>query len=288
MSAPRALPPFIEKAIFLGLGVVAVEAALIPLGPGGALVAPDLLFGLVVAWVIRRPATAPFWAVVALGLFADLMMSRPLGLGALGLVLASEWFRRRAARFQARPFPLEWLAVTLAFAAMLAGMELALALVFADGPGFAALARYAVTTALAYPLIVLGLTWCLNLRAPAAPRGGAMKARRSEPAPRITRRGLMLLGLQAGVVGALGWRMRDLQIVQNEHFALLAEENRVNIRLIPPARGRILDRAGRLMAGNRQNYRISMVREQARDPEAVLARLGDDHPAAAPTCRSGR
>jgi penicillin-binding protein 2 len=83
----------------------------------------------------------------------------------------------------------------------------------------------------------------------------------------------MLLGLQAGVIGALGWRMRDLQIVQNEHFALLAEENRVNIRLIPPARGRILDRTGRLMAGNRQNYRISMVREQARDPKAVLARL---------------
>ncbi len=99
-------------------------------------------------------------------------------------------------------------------------------------------------------------------------RGGA-----HEPAPRITRRGMMLLTLQAGVVGALGWRMRDLQIVQNEHFALLAEENRVNIRLIPPARGLILDRAGRLMAGNRQNYRISMVREQARDPEAVLARL---------------
>ena len=102
-----------------------------------------------------------------------------------------------------------------------------------------------------------------------------MKRRRdaTEPAPRITRRGMMLLGLQAGVVGALGWRMRDLQLLQNEHFALLAEENRVNIRLIPPARGQILDRAGRLMAGNRQNYRISMVREQAGDPEAVLARL---------------
>ena len=102
-----------------------------------------------------------------------------------------------------------------------------------------------------------------------------MKRRRdaTEPAPRITRRGMMLLGLQAGVVGALGWRMRDLQLLQNEHFALLAEENRVNIRLIPPARGQILDRAGRLMAGNRQNYRISMVREQAGDPEALLARL---------------
>jgi penicillin-binding protein 2 len=94
-----------------------------------------------------------------------------------------------------------------------------------------------------------------------------------EPAPRITRRGLMLLGLQAGVVGALGWRMRDLQIIQNAHYRTLAEENRINIRLIPPARGIITDRNGLLMAGNRQNYRVVIVREQAGDPEAVLTRL---------------
>jgi penicillin-binding protein 2 len=83
----------------------------------------------------------------------------------------------------------------------------------------------------------------------------------------------MLLGLQAGTVGALGWRIRDLQVEQNEHFRLLAEENRINIRLIPPARGLIYDRAGVLLAGNRQNYRIVMVREQAGDPGAILARL---------------
>jgi penicillin-binding protein 2 len=91
--------------------------------------------------------------------------------------------------------------------------------------------------------------------------------------PRITRRGLMLLGIQLGTVGALGWRARDLQILQNEHFHLLAEENRINIRLLPPARGLIHDRHGRLIAGNRQNYRVVMVREQAGDTTKVLDRL---------------
>ncbi len=94
------------------------------------------------------------------------------------------------------------------------------------------------------------------------------------PPPRITRRGLMLLGAQAGIVGALGWRMRDLQIVQNERYHMLAEENRVSLRLIAPARGPILDRHGKLLAGNRQNYRIVMTREQARDPADILDRLG--------------
>ncbi len=96
-----------------------------------------------------------------------------------------------------------------------------------------------------------------------------------DPPPPITRRGLMLLGLKLGVVGVLGWRMRQLQIEQNEHFRLLAEENRINMRLIPPARGRILDRNGVLLAGNRQNYRIVMVREQADDVEATLVRLAE-------------
>ena len=94
-----------------------------------------------------------------------------------------------------------------------------------------------------------------------------------EPAPRITRRGLMLLGIQAGVIGALAWRMRDLQLVQNERYRLLAEENRINMRLIPPARGIVTDRNGAVIAGNRQNYRVVMVREQAGDVQAVLARL---------------
>ncbi len=100
-----------------------------------------------------------------------------------------------------------------------------------------------------------------------------MSRKPDAPAPRITRRGLVLLGLQAGVIGTLAWRMRDLQVLEHERYSLLAEENRVNIRLLPPARGLILDRQGKLLAGNRQNYRVTMVREQARDPAAVLARL---------------
>lgn len=90
----------------------------------------------------------------------------------------------------------------------------------------------------------------------------------------ITRRGAMLLGAQALVVGTLFWRMRDLQIEAGDKYRTLAEENRINVRLIPPARGEITDRNGRPLAINRQNYRVVMVREQAGDVEAVLDELG--------------
>ncbi len=172
MSAPRTLPALVETALYLVLGMAGVIAALVPLGPGGGLTPPDLAYCLTIAWVIRRPARLPFWAVLLLGLFADVMLARPLGLGALGLLLVSEVFRGRAVLFWSAPFPLEWLVAAAGFAALLAAMHLALTIVFAAPPGLAASLRYLLATAVAYPFVVLGLTWCLGLRAPKLSDGG--------------------------------------------------------------------------------------------------------------------
>ena len=60
----------------------------------------------------------------------------------------------------------------------------------------------------------------------------------------IGRRSLVLGGAQLGVAGLLGWRMRQMQVEQAEEFRFLAEENRINMRLIAPARGLVFDRNG--------------------------------------------
>ena len=39
------------------------------------------------------------------------------------------------------------------------------------------------------------------------------------------------------MVAVLGARMRYMQVEEADQFRLLAEENRINIRLIPPERG---------------------------------------------------
>ena len=74
-------------------------------------------------------------------------------------------------------------------------------------------------------------------------------------------------------VAVLGARMRYMQVEKADEFRLLAEDNRISIRLIPPARGLIHDRNGKLIAGNEQNYRIVISREDAGDIEDVLHRL---------------
>ena len=92
-------------------------------------------------------------------------------------------------------------------------------------------------------------------------------------AEKVNRRALILGAGMAGTVALLGARMRYLQIDQADQFLLLAEENRINIRLLPPARGLISDRLGRLIAGNKQSYRVIITREDAGDVGEVLNRL---------------
>ncbi|MEM9581381.1 MAG: penicillin-binding protein 2, partial [Pseudomonadota bacterium] len=95
----------------------------------------------------------------------------------------------------------------------------------------------------------------------------------TESARRVSRRGLLLGSVQLGFVGVLGARMRYMQVDQADEFRLLADENRINIRLIPPARGQIFDRNGIVIAENEPSYRITMVREDAGDVNEVIERL---------------
>ncbi|MDB5411771.1 MAG: mrdA [Rubritepida sp.] len=86
----------------------------------------------------------------------------------------------------------------------------------------------------------------------------------------FTRRALLLAGSQLGLFGFLGYRLHTLQVEQGERYATLAEENRLSARLLSPPRGRVLDRNGAVVAGNRLNWRALLVAEHTTDVNATL------------------
>jgi len=90
----------------------------------------------------------------------------------------------------------------------------------------------------------------------------------------LTRRALMLGGAQTLLVGALGGRLYQLQVLQSDRYAMLANENRINLRLIAPRRGRIVDRFGVVLADNQSTYRVVLVAEQAGDIASTLDAVG--------------
>lgn len=101
----------------------------------------------------------------------------------------------------------------------------------------------------------------------------------SMPAPKLSkkmmRRAFLVGGLQLGFAGVLAVRMRHLQIDQADQFRLMADENRINVRLISPKRGEIYDRNGITLARNEQSFRITLVEEEADDVKGVLDKLGE-------------
>ncbi len=92
---------------------------------------------------------------------------------------------------------------------------------------------------------------------------------------KLSRRGLIIGGLQTAFIAGLAVRMRKLQVEDASEYRLLADENRINIRLIAPARGEIYDRNGKVIARNEQSFRITIVKEDAGDIEQSLYSLSN-------------
>ncbi len=86
----------------------------------------------------------------------------------------------------------------------------------------------------------------------------------------FTRRALLMMGGQVALLGGLAARLYQVQVVEGARYATLAEENRVSTRLIAPPRGRMLDRFGTVVAGNRLNWRALLVAEQTSDTATTL------------------
>ena len=87
------------------------------------------------------------------------------------------------------------------------------------------------------------------------------------------RRAAVLASAKLLLLGGLCGRLYYLQVVESTRYQVLADENRINLRLLAPPRGHIVDRHSASLAVNIQNYRVVMIPEQALNVEETLARL---------------
>ena len=72
----------------------------------------------------------------------------------------------------------------------------------------------------------------------------------------ISRRFLFLSLLKASVIGAISWRLFDLQLIENQKYEKLSDNNQFDFHAITPERGKILDRKMRLIAGNEDAFHL--------------------------------
>lgn len=159
----------IGQSLFVAAGLALIVVALLPLRPGAiAWPGPDWLVALAFAWVLRRPEQVPVLIVAALMLTADILLLRPIGLGAAIAVVATEAARRREPRWRDQGFLVEWLGVATLIVMMVLA-DRVIRTLFLIPPTLAPLPPLGqdilrlIATIAAYPLVVV-VTHVLGLR----------------------------------------------------------------------------------------------------------------------------
>jgi cell division protein FtsI/penicillin-binding protein 2 len=97
----------------------------------------------------------------------------------------------------------------------------------------------------------------------------------------FNRRTFVLGSAMGGIGVLLAMRLGYLSIAQNEKYKAASESNRVNLTLIPPRRGWILDRNGAALASNRADFRVDLIPDRVVDadkrwPRSSLLDLSPD------------
>jgi len=77
------------------------------------------------------------------------------------------------------------------------------------------------------------------------------------------------------LLGLVIARLVQLQVFDHEIFAEKSQGNRIRIEAVPPNRGLILDRKGRVLAENLPTYQLELIPEQVVDIDDTLQRLAD-------------
>ena len=77
------------------------------------------------------------------------------------------------------------------------------------------------------------------------------------------------------LMGVLVWRMTYLQITLHDKYHDLSENNRMQLRPLPPNRGLIYDRNGVLLAENIPSYTLTLVPERVQNIEQTLTFIND-------------
>src|SRR4051812_4943869 len=75
--------------------------------------------------------------------------------------------------------------------------------------------------------------------------------------------------------GLLAARFIFLQVVQHQHYAAKAEDNRISIVPVPPNRGLIMDRNGIILARNYSGYTLEIFPRRVKSIEATIEQVSE-------------
>ena len=87
------------------------------------------------------------------------------------------------------------------------------------------------------------------------------------------RRTFILFFLKLSLFSALGWRLYDIQINNSSKYKTLSEKNQIDLEIIFPIRGKILDRNKNIIATNEKVFDLYLIPENTKSINNTLNAL---------------
>ena len=155
------------RLVYMLLGLLAIAYPLLPLQFTPArLPAPDLLYVLTMAWIVRQPESAPFILVAALALLSDAVLMRPLGLWAMLFLISSETLRLSHHAIQERGLLAEFSVDAGLLVLMVVLQNIILWISFSQTLDLASSAQFVMLTLASTPVMILFLHYIIRVRKP--------------------------------------------------------------------------------------------------------------------------
>lgn len=156
MADPQVSRSWAGRVLFALVCLAIIFAQILPLGtaPRGW-TGPDMLLGITLVWVVRRPDLVPVALIAAIFLIADLLAYRPPGLWTALVVVATEILRARVNDMRAMSFPMEWLTVTGTVAGLFLAYRAFVMVLFLPQNPLTLTFEQMFATILIYPVIAL-------------------------------------------------------------------------------------------------------------------------------------
>jgi penicillin-binding protein 2 len=81
----------------------------------------------------------------------------------------------------------------------------------------------------------------------------------------FTRRAFLIASGKFGLLSTLLARLYYMEVIKSDEYKVLSDKNHINLLMVPPLRGHILDRQGKQIAINKSNYRLMLDKKESKD-----------------------
>ena len=89
----------------------------------------------------------------------------------------------------------------------------------------------------------------------------------------INRRSFILYSLKLFLFGIVGWRLYNIQIKNSDKYKTLSKNNQIDIEIIYPVRGKIIDIKNNILVNNRKVYDVYIIPENTSDINKTLNQI---------------